>query len=95
MVRGAVETISGAGWIGLREWADDLGTVTWDAGTNTAAVELGDTQYEFHVESGVVIRHQPGEPSVEVSLNFMLQQNRIYLLQTEADALVPHTQKVA
>ncbi|MCI3920090.1 polysaccharide deacetylase [Paenibacillus sp. TRM 82003] len=73
-------------WVALRDWAADKGTVVWDASAETAIVEVGETTLRLRVRTGEAVRIDATGTERRVDVAFALQDERIRVLASAADA---------
>ncbi|WP_274364342.1 polysaccharide deacetylase family protein [Paenibacillus thermotolerans] len=81
----APATVSGR-WVALRDWADGKGAVTWDNTKKTAGLVLSGGVLQFNVSAKTSVWTGAGSMT-EAKLSFKLENNKVYVLETEAEAL--------
>jgi len=83
-----------AAWIGIRDWASERGTISWDPVMEKAIVEIEDVKVELYAATGKVMRYQAGAVPMVMNVQFTLENGRIYVLQSDLEQLVTHPRRV-
>ncbi|WP_199620279.1 polysaccharide deacetylase family protein [Paenibacillus alkalitolerans] len=82
-------------WVALRDWASGKGTVTWDPVSKTAALAMGGTMLEFSPNAGKAVRLGTVAEQSAVDVSFRFENNRLYLLKSEAEAMLAQAYQTA